>query len=144
MLNPFRSRKTSALCPSCGEEKPLSYDFFHSDISKPSGFSPICKSCRNIKRVKKSVAKPTKVKPVKIPVLSEDETEPMNTTEKAISPTLLDTWAETNILSQLSDKLGATFTITIQRNGKSFLQCHSTPALHYKARTPEELLKQIL
>lgn len=43
------SAESIRTCPSCGEEKPLSSEFFHKRAHHRSGFSSKCKPCANAK-----------------------------------------------------------------------------------------------
>lgn len=101
-------------CTKCLIRKTI--DNFHLDKKNKDGRSARCKPCKNGSRITpKKEEKPQKVKVTGV-----------------------------NILDELAEKFGSTFTITIQKDRKTILQVHGNPQTTYKARTPGELLSMAL
>lgn len=104
----------------------MNHDFYHSDVKGLAGFSARCKVCRNNARRKAEQAaspvapiiaekQPTALPKVKIPIVSE------------------------NILDALNKKFDATYTVTVQRDRRTYVQIHGNPKQSYKFRNLEEL-----
>ncbi len=51
---------------------------------------------------------------------------------------------QSNLFQSLSERFDATYTLTVRKDGKSTIQVHSQPSLHFKAQTPEALLEKIM
>jgi hypothetical protein len=129
-------------CFRCKHRKSLSR--FHKDRTNKDGYASSCIECRSTKK-----SKFISVKPIKIKITHEEaQIDTVKELHKSSVATTLPfphiPLQKINLLTQLLEKLGHTFTITVQKNKKSFIQVHSTPSLAYRAETPEELLTKIL
>lgn len=133
----------------CGEEKPLTLEFFHSDKSKPSGFACACKTCKNSSRTPKktylNTAKRVDNMLAKAYDFCEGEVS-ITPVYKGISVPISEEEPSISILTTLSQKFGCHYSLSIQRDGKSRLQIHRPDfkTETYKAMSPEELLAKVL
>jgi hypothetical protein len=124
----FFSSKTR-ICASCKQDKALNHDFYHSDVKGLAGFAARCKDCRNKAR--------RKVEPTPKPIPSVSVEKHTKAHQKVKIPIVSD-----NILDALNKKFDATYTVTVQRNGKTYLQVHSKPfGVSYRFQKPEELME---
>ncbi len=126
------------ICRKCEEYKPL--DCFYKDVKGEKGYAVTCKVCKRVKKPVKMITKhTTSKKPVTITIKPEYYENGFRDPYGGV----INLKAE-NLLTQLSQKLNATFSITVRTDGKTYLNCHSDPQISYKALSPEELITKVL
>lgn len=109
-------------CSKCHKSKPLTKEFYHSDIKGREGFAAACKLCRNKAKRKspeaKFLEKANEI--VNVPIESDD------------------------IFTQLSQKIGRMYSIRVEKDGKTELRVYGNPSQQFYGESSGEVVDMVL
>lgn len=144
------------LCASCQESKPLDTEHYHSDKTTKDGYASSCKACRNAKRQKpkKIMSGPDlsqvllNLKPARRPKIPKNlatliaDDVKGKITHVPITPEL-DRDTITKAFLALKDRLGTSFSLSVDSRGIFHLQAHGNPSRHFRSPSMEELMEMV-